>query len=306
MNNPLVSIIVITYNSGKYVLETLESVKDQIYKNVELIISDDRSSDDTIEICKTWLNKNKHKFVRTLLLISEDNTGIPANCNRGIKASHGEWIKLIAGDDAMIFNCIQIYLDYVKENPFAEVLHGECVRYNSLFDDANRLPDNNSAGFKINQPEITAGDQFQILLRTNKVWAGSLMIKRSVFEKVGYYDERIRLWEDRPMLLKITACGIKLHFVNQEVCKYRWHSNSIQFSGQKVNEFVLLKGRYYLDNYLQFLPVYERILAYILIKRTLILKGFNLDKHKQIIKTYLEITSFPWAIILKRLRRKYY
>ena len=62
MKEPLVSIIVITYNSSKYVLETLESAKAQTYENIELIISDDGSTDDTIKICKNWLEKNQDRF----------------------------------------------------------------------------------------------------------------------------------------------------------------------------------------------------------------------------------------------------
>ena len=52
---PLVSVVVITYNSAKFVIETLESVKSQTYKNIELIISDDCSTDDTVERCRLWL-----------------------------------------------------------------------------------------------------------------------------------------------------------------------------------------------------------------------------------------------------------
>ena len=103
---PLVSIIVITYNSSKYVLETLESAKAQTYQNIELIVSDDCSIDNTVEICREWIENNKERFVRTELITAEKNTGIPANCNRGVKAAQGEWVKLIAGDDILYNNCI--------------------------------------------------------------------------------------------------------------------------------------------------------------------------------------------------------
>lgn len=60
MYNPLVSVIVITYNSAKYVLETLESIRVQSYQNIELIISDDCSKDNTIDICRNWIGKMKN------------------------------------------------------------------------------------------------------------------------------------------------------------------------------------------------------------------------------------------------------
>ena len=86
MENPLVSIIVITYNSSKYVLETLESAKAQTYQNIELIISDDGSQDETVELCEKWLAENKDRFIDSQIITVEKNTGIPANCNRGVKA----------------------------------------------------------------------------------------------------------------------------------------------------------------------------------------------------------------------------
>ena len=62
MIQPLVSIIVLTYNSSLTILETLESLKKQSYPNIELIISDDASKDETVKICQTWVQANSYKF----------------------------------------------------------------------------------------------------------------------------------------------------------------------------------------------------------------------------------------------------
>jgi glycosyltransferase involved in cell wall biosynthesis len=115
----LVSVPVITYNSSKYVLETLESIKAQTYQNIELIISDDCSTDNTVEICRKWIEENKSRFVRTELITSDVNTGVSANGNRGRNACRGEWIKSIAGDDLLMPNCIESYVNYVKQTPEA-------------------------------------------------------------------------------------------------------------------------------------------------------------------------------------------
>src|SRR5690606_12047202 len=106
ISHPLVSVVVITYNSAKYVLATLESIKAQTYQNIELIVSDDCSNDDTVEICRSWMVENCERFIRTELITTEKNKGIPANCNRGVTASQGLWIKIIAGDDLLLPNCI--------------------------------------------------------------------------------------------------------------------------------------------------------------------------------------------------------
>ena len=78
-NQPLVSVPVITYNSSKFVLETLESIKAQTYQNIELIISDDCSTDNTVELCQKWVEENKERFVRTQIITSDLNTGVSAN-----------------------------------------------------------------------------------------------------------------------------------------------------------------------------------------------------------------------------------
>ena len=76
---PTVTVSVITYNSAKYVAETLESIKNQSYPNLILQISDDCSTDNTIDICKSWINKNKDRFVKTKIIVSEYNTGVNGN-----------------------------------------------------------------------------------------------------------------------------------------------------------------------------------------------------------------------------------
>lgn len=90
---PLFSIIIITYNSSKYVLETLESAKKQTYQNIELVVSDDCSGDDTIKLCAQWIEDNKHRFIRATLVFSQENTGIAANCNRGLKTAKGDSVN---------------------------------------------------------------------------------------------------------------------------------------------------------------------------------------------------------------------
>jgi alpha-1,3-rhamnosyltransferase len=77
-----------------------------------LIISDDCSTDNTVEICKNWLEENKERFKHTELITVKKNTRIAPNLNRGIKQSNGIWIKSIGGDDALEDNIIEKYLEY--------------------------------------------------------------------------------------------------------------------------------------------------------------------------------------------------
>ena len=116
--SPLVSVIVITYNSAEFVLQTLESINNQKYKNLELIISDDSSTDNTIEICENWVSLNSKFFTNCEIVNFMINTGIPANCSRGVAAANGKWIKLIAGDDLLMPNCISDNINFIIKSHF--------------------------------------------------------------------------------------------------------------------------------------------------------------------------------------------
>ena len=82
---PLVTVAVIAYNSSKTVVETLDSIKNQSYQNLELIVSDDGSTDDTVTVCENWIANHQARFIRTELITVAKNTGTSANINRAIR-----------------------------------------------------------------------------------------------------------------------------------------------------------------------------------------------------------------------------
>lgn len=307
---PLVSIIIVTYNSALYIEETLESAKRQSYARIELIISDDGSRDNTTEICGEWIDKNGSRFEDNKLLTVSENTGIPANFNRGLVAANGDWVKWIAGDDVFMDNCIEMYMNHISQHPQVDILHSNVQPYRETFQDENRLPVFPSNKLKINQSDVSANFQFEILLRHSKVWAASLMVRRSVYDKIGRYDESVRLWEDRPMLLKATRSGIKLHYIDFISCKYRKGSSSVQkaryFRKQLIPDFEIQREMYYKKHYLKYLPFFERIVKWFLINRKLLLValGWNIDN--RLVRSYLFFTELPFKPYLKRLKKKYY
>ncbi|UBB88545.1 glycosyltransferase family 2 protein [Candidatus Kaistella beijingensis] len=119
-------------------METLESAKAQTYQNIELIISDDGSQDDTVEVCQNWLAENKERFVYSQIITVEKNTGIPANCNRGVKASKGEWIKLIAGDDAFTEDAFSNFV-HASQKISSFIIQTNALIFNENFNEENFL-----------------------------------------------------------------------------------------------------------------------------------------------------------------------
>jgi len=219
MEKTLVSVVVVTYNSSETILETLESIKNQSYSNIELIITDDCSKDNTISICKEWINLNTNRFNNVLLITSEQNTGVSANCNRGNLSANGEWIKEIAGDDILLPNCIEDNVIYVTENQNVNIVFSKCIRFKyknnirilgkEVLTDKYKKILNSDAETQLNQ-----------LYENNFLPAASYFIRTSYF-KSSPYDEKYRNLEDYPYWLKCTKKGEKLYYFDIATVLYR-------------------------------------------------------------------------------------
>lgn len=220
-NCPLVSVRVITYNSSKTVLETLESIKAQTYQNIELIISDDCSTDDTVNICKKWVSENRDRFVRTVVLEFPVNTGISANCNRAEASCQGTWIKPIAGDDLLLPECIESLIEYVSNTPDAYMVFGRFIAFGgneelrsctqSLYDKNNDILNG-----------LSIEEQKEYVIKGIVPHAPVSFYCRRKFIECGIvYDERIRNVEDYPRWVNVLSKGIKFHFLDKYIVKYR-------------------------------------------------------------------------------------
>lgn len=281
-NKPLVSIIVVTYNSAKFVLETLESAKAQTYRNIELIVTDDCSQDNTVEICRKWLDENKGRFVRTELIMAERNTGVPANCNRGVRAAKGEWVKFIAGDDALEVDCVNHFIDFIEKNTQAKVIYSYARYYINDFNENNYIrkwPPAYPSLFV--DDKICATEQFGILLKSFMIPAPTVFLNKDVIYSVGLFDERFFV-EDFPMWLKLTRAGYKFYFMDKMTIKYRQHYGSI--SGKNKHEKPIINDAYYKNEQARRVYVYpfmktdDRLNARYLYAVRVIIDKINLNR----------------------------
>lgn len=228
----LVSVVVVSYNSSKYILETLESIRRQTYSNIELIISDDASTDNTLDIAKEWLNKNKFRFVTAEVITANKNTGIPANCNRGILSAKGEYIKLIAADDLLCEGCIEDNLDYALENncdilfSFMSILENNAERIN----DHNRKQ--MVAFFSKKQTH-----KLKELLRRNSgnINPPTLFIRSDTLKRVGYFDESYRYLEDLPFYIDAAMKGYNFDLLQKVTVKRRVHLDSLSTNKKSIS-----------------------------------------------------------------------
>lgn len=222
MAKPAVTVSVITYNSSKYVLETLESIKAQTYPNLILQIGDDCSTDNTVEICRKWIDENKERFVKTKIIVPEHNTGISGNANRCWDACETEWIKDIAGDDLLMPNCIEDFMAFVKENPDAIIvfsklecfgLDNDSIRIiNGYFLQAYKMLEDYSVDEKLDRL-LTQGN----FLPAPSVFTNVLKIRELKIR----HDERIPMIEDLPKWVNFLRTGNDFFFLNKPLVKYR-------------------------------------------------------------------------------------
>ena len=197
IQEPLVSVTVITYKSSKTVVETLESIKAQTYQNLELIVSDDCSSDDTIAICKDWIEKNKTRFVRTEIITVPCNTGTSANVNRAIKACRGEFQKSIAGDDLLEPDCIQINMDTIGDADFV-------ISDMTFFDGDKNLGKTANSNLLYALTHLPSDKRFKLYCRTMVFTNPPSSFRRlSMFNKIGLFDETAGVLEDVPFYVKL-------------------------------------------------------------------------------------------------------
>lgn len=229
---PLVSVVVVTYNSEKFVFDTLESVKGQTYQNIELIITDDSSTDNTVAICTKWIAENKARFTDVRLITSDYNTGITANRNRGFYAAKGKWIKHVDGDDKLFPHCIKDYVEHVFNNPNKNIVFsplnvfgkGDLDRWNRL------LYTNFKYIFSLKPRDLKT-----LLCKISLFPAPSLFINAEFFRRIGGFDESIRDLEDWPFWVKASFNGAHFDYIETAEVNYRISSSSLSQSINGVN-----------------------------------------------------------------------
>jgi alpha-1,3-rhamnosyltransferase len=227
----LVSVIVLAYRSAETIIQTLDSIVNQTYKNIELVISDDFSPDNTVEVVQNWIDDNNGKLKGIRLLTSNKNTGIPGNINRALKHSKGDYIKLIAADDFLNDNAISEYVKFSEENPGilpigkVHILSESKIDVTSVQRYCEKCYEFALKSYK---------EQYYMLLKQNVIVAPSgSFYPTKLLKKMGGYDESYRWFEDYPMNIKIMHAGYRMGLIDKELVWYRIAENSTTVSRQK-------------------------------------------------------------------------
>ncbi|MFT5249689.1 MAG: glycosyltransferase involved in cell wall biosynthesis [bacterium] len=246
VQTPEISVVIPTYNAGKYIEECITSVLDQQCPNIEIIVVDDCSTDNT----KNVVSQFDPSIVKYICL--EKNFGGPAKPrNVGVKAALGHFIVMLDADDLLVKNSIQQRIEILKADQ--EIA---CV-----FSDGKRFDETNgehSETFLLQHSyfidlvkqykkgasyKFKSKDAYRTLARGDFILPSGLIIRRSVFDHIGWYDESITNGQDADMSLRIAKI-YPIGFLDIIGFKQRVHENSISSQGHKLinNKIILLKN----------------------------------------------------------------
>jgi len=217
-------MIVLSYNHSRFILETLESVKAQVYKNTELIIVDDCSTDDSVAVIDRWLQENR---IECTFIRHDKNQGICKSLNDALAVATGKYISMIASDDAWLPDKIEHQVEIMESQP-----DDVAVLYSDAFqiDEGGRpLPGLIIATYWGSRlPETPQGQVLDTLLQGNFIPGLTTLVRRSCYEKVGLYDENLP-WEDWDMWMRIARRYSFLYSPTPSV-KYRVYEKSFSHS----------------------------------------------------------------------------
>jgi glycosyltransferase involved in cell wall biosynthesis len=208
-NNLLVSIVVPSYNHKKYIKETILSILNQTYKNIELIVIDDGSSDGSIELLQD-LQKNY-----SFQLIVRENKGLIKTLNEGLNLANGKYFCVVASDDIFLSNKIEVQVALMEKN----------TQYAFCFSKMNIIDDNSKFVKHLKAKHAQSGDVFYKLYARNFVTAPSVMLRRDILLEMGGYSDQFKV-EDYPLWLKISK-KYKVGFINEYLVNYRIHGQNM-------------------------------------------------------------------------------
>ncbi len=218
---PLISVIIPSYNHASFVAQAIDSVAAQDHPNLELIVIDDGSSDNSLEVIEASLKRASSLRSE---LYPQQNRGAHAAINRGLELAHGEYLTILNSDDyyypSRLAGLLKFMREANQEFAFSEVDH--------VGPDGSRLADSNSVRFGyVNAlaalPRFPSVG-FLLLLYNLTVTSGNFLMRRDLFEKIGFFHA-YRVVHDWDYVLRVLI-ETEPGFIRESLMAYRVHDNN--------------------------------------------------------------------------------
>ncbi len=201
MNNSLVSVIIPTYNRAYCIEKSLRSVLEQTYTNIEVIIVDDCSKDNTEEVI------NNISDERIVYIKNETNLGAAGSRNRGAKFAKGKFLAFNDSDDLWLNNKLQLQMNELEITD-AKMIYSRLRRYAGKGVSVELIP---SESDEKNQ---LCGDIYHLMLQKNVIGMPTVIIRKDLFDSLGGFNSKMQVLEDYEFFLKV-AKQVPISFIDE-------------------------------------------------------------------------------------------
>jgi glycosyltransferase involved in cell wall biosynthesis len=219
MNSTKVTVGIISYNHAEYLPFTIESVLAQTYHNIEIVIVDDGSNDESLQIAQKYAQK--HSQISVYTHPNNINKGISATCNLAIEKSSGNYIALLGSDDAFYPDTIEEQVNLLGDSEEVGIVCGIAEHINQFGEMLNE---------KSGQDIWSSPNYFEQMVLRNRITAPTVMVRRACYETVGGYNLNV-INNDYEMWLRIlTFTDWRVGFINKPLALYRRHSTNVSLN----------------------------------------------------------------------------
>lgn len=211
MIEPLISVLVPTYNQDKYIGLALDSLLAQTYQNWEAIVVNDGSTDTTEVIIENYASRD-----RRFKVVHKDNGGTVSALNTGLRFAQGDWIGWLSSDDEYEPSKLKVHVDEINRRPEIKFFFTHCY----YFDEST----NSKVQPELNFPQ----ENFRVstFLKNNFVNGITILAHRTVFQKIGFFDSSYPLAHDVEMWMRIIA-NYEAGFINERLSVSRLHDERL-------------------------------------------------------------------------------
>ncbi|MEG0031914.1 glycosyltransferase family 2 protein [Acinetobacter sp.] len=211
---PLVTVMIPCYNHEKFIKESIQSVIDQTYSRLELIVIDDGSKDNSIQIIEEMRLACEQRFEHFQFIFRE-NRGLSRTLNQGLSLARGEYFSIVASDDIMLSEKTAIQVDVFKKDPLITAVFG-----------AHQYIDDESHVVSVKKASYREFSFQEIFYHQHDIPASSQMIKLNHLRDIGGYNENTKV-EDWDLWLRLTGAGAKLVYIPDVIVGYRMHDSNL-------------------------------------------------------------------------------
>ncbi|MCA9935271.1 MAG: glycosyltransferase [Ardenticatenaceae bacterium] len=210
-----ISIIIPAYNQGQYLAAAVQAGLDQTYPDVEVIVVDDGSTDDTAVVAQSFSDPR-------VRYVYQENRGLSGARNTGIRHASGDYLTYLDSDDLFLPQKVAILLAEMEKRPSLGFVAGQSI---PIDENGSSIGKQFDKGLPAHLPDLLLG---------NPLHVGSVLLRREWQERVGFFDETLRSYEDWDMWLRLAVAGCEMGWVDQPVSLYRFHRHQMTRDGRQM------------------------------------------------------------------------